>query len=144
MESAGLVLRENRERFYSQLVDRLSDGESVDEIAFRLYPGNTRHDKIKRRRFRERVFKYTAEDPTLQLALTTASKAEMWLALPAVTHALIRRAVRGRPDAIKLLFEASGFHNPRVKHEHSGDINIKLSIPRPTPVDIPEADVVEE
>jgi hypothetical protein len=62
---------------------------------------------------------------------------------------LRRRASRGNPTAIRLLFEATGFHNTKVKHEHSGDITVKLEgIPRPEPVveedhDIVDAEVVD-
>jgi hypothetical protein len=62
------------------------------------------------------------------------------------THALAGRAARGRPDAIKVLFEASGFHNPRVRHEHSGEIKIKLDMPRPafgSDDEVVDADVVD-
>lgn len=64
-----------------------------------------------------------------------------------ITDALIRRAAKGRPDAIKLAYEASGFHNPRVKHDHSGEINIKLDMPRPKQVEsgeVVDAEVVED
>jgi hypothetical protein len=56
----------------------------------------------------------------------------------------------GKPDAVKLVFEATGFYSPRVQHEHSGDINIKLQIPRPageieaSAEDVTDADVVED
>jgi hypothetical protein len=72
-------------------------------------------------------------------------KAETALALPGVTRALVRRAQRGRVDAIKLLFELTGFYNPRsiVDHNHSGEININLTMGgRPEPV--VDAEVVEE
>jgi len=46
--------------------------------------------------------------------------------IPAV-QALSRRAARGRTDSIKLLFELTGFHSPRVQHDHSGEIEIKLT-----------------
>lgn len=47
------------------------------------------------------------------------------------TVAVGRRGRRGRIDAAKLIYETTGFHNPKVKHEHSGDINIKIDMPRP-------------
>ena len=55
--------------------------------------------------------------------------------LPAMGAALSRRAKRGRVDAIKLALEVTGVHNPRVKHEHSGDISISLNMPRPPVVE---------
>jgi hypothetical protein len=54
-------------------------------------------------------------------------------AAPDAMNGLIRRARAGRPDAVKLLFEVTGIHNPKMQHEHSGDISIRLELPRPTP-----------
>jgi len=69
--------------------------------------------------------------------------------LPAVAG-LNRRAARGRVDAVKLLFESSKFHSPKMQHEHSGEVHIKLDLPRPTPVlnegegeEIVDAEVVD-
>lgn len=65
-------------------------------------------------------------------------------AIPEITEALVRRATRGRPDAIKLALEIAGIHNPRVSHEHSGDITVTLaSVPRPEPVVNPNAQLEE-
>lgn len=54
--------------------------------------------------------------------------------LPAMGEALAKRAKRGRVDAIRLALEVTGVHNPRVRHEHSGDISISLKMPRPAEV----------
>lgn len=70
-------------------------------------------------------------DPRLVQEVASMAQGEMTVALGPAVVALGSRARKGRPDAIKLLFEATGFHNPRVKHEHSGDIKISLSMPRP-------------
>lgn len=70
-------------------------------------------------------------------------------------EAIGKRAGRGRPDAAKLLWSMTGFHNERISHEHSGDIQINVSIPRPQTTvdqlgpgkdseDYVDADVVEE
>lgn len=88
-------------------------------------------------------------DERLAMMIVADAKGEMMMGLIPATEALTRRAAKGRPDAIKLLYEASGFHNPRVKHEHSGDIKITLeSVPRPTfqsdDDDVVDADVVDE
>jgi hypothetical protein len=76
------------------------------------------------------------------------------LNLPQATQALARRAGRGRPDAIKLAYEVTGFHNPKVQHEHSGDISISInSMSRPPKTEtttgqleepIVDAEVVED
>lgn len=83
--------------------------------------------------------------------MNESAMGELLSGLEGAAEALVRRAHRGRPDAIKLLFEATGFHNPRIKHEHSGDIKLTLDLPRPgvaSPPGLPEpvvdADVVEE
>ena len=84
-------------------------------------------------------------DDRLATELGAHAKVEMLLALVPATRALGQRAARGRPDAAKLLFEATGFHNPRVKHDHSGEIKIKLEIPRPAfESDVVDADVVDD
>jgi hypothetical protein len=70
------------------------------------------------------------------MAAALAARGQMILALPGITEALIKRAQRGRPDAIKLIFEASGFHNPKMQHEHSGEVDLRIvQVPRPAPVD---------
>ena len=91
------------------------------------------HEKEYRavRRYRRRVRRAITRSPQFLEAQRAQAIAAMWESLPAVTDALIRRAERGRPDAIKLMWEAMGFHNPRVQHEHSGDIEIRLTVPRP-------------
>jgi hypothetical protein len=69
--------------------------------------------------------------------------------MPEVTHAVARRGSKGNIPAAKLAMEASGFHNPRMDHHHSGKIEIELKgVPRPAAtVDedhVVDADVVEE
>lgn len=73
------------------------------------------------------------------------ARGELLIGLGPAVAGLSRSGARGRVDAAKLLLEASGFHNPRVKHDHSGSIEIKLTMPRPErqAVDIPDADVVD-
>ena len=87
-------------------------------------------------------------DDRFHAMVSAAAHGEMVEGLIPATQALGKRAARGRPDAIKLLFEASGFHNPRVKHEHSGDINIHLDMPRPERVvdedQVVDAEVVDD
>lgn len=57
--------------------------------------------------------------------------------------ALVKRGKRGRTDAIKLGLEMTDIHNPKVKHQHSGDISINLNMPRPPRVDNPAAQLDE-
>lgn len=113
-------------------------------------------DQRKAKLWRGRIRYWMASSPAFQEAVATAAMGELRLAVPKTTQALISVATkRKRVDAIKLVMEASGFHNPRIQHEHSGDIQITLSMPRPgqqeslnpgkeDPGPIVEADVVEE
>jgi hypothetical protein len=105
----------------------LEQGYTHTEIARKLAPD----DKLKQRLIRKSVLRLVASDQQIQQDIAAEVKGDQILALPVATSALIKRAARGRVDAIKLLYEASGFHNPRVQHEHSGDIKISLDIPRP-------------
>jgi len=84
-------------------------------------------------------------DPRIKASVVADAQLEIMLAMPMAARALGRKAGRGYENAIKLLFEASGFHNPRVRHEHSGDIKITLDIPRPNfeAETVPDAEVVE-
>lgn len=120
-------------------------GWPIKKIAKQLEP----EDKLKRRRMREYLRRLTRNSYQFQQLIAEMAHGEMVAGLGPATSALMRRAKKGRPDAIKLAFEASGFHNPRVQHEHSGDIKITLeSIPRPTfqgdDEDVVDADVVDE
>jgi hypothetical protein len=72
--------------------------------------------------------------------------AEVMLGTPSIAGALVRRASKGNVPAAKLAMEASGFHNPRVKHEHTGDIKVTIdNAPRPPVVedDVVDGTVVE-
>lgn len=113
------------------------------QIAKHMYP----EDKKARKAMRARIWRMVRSDVNFHTKVAQQAKAQMVVDLLPATEALGKRAKRGRPDAIKLLMEASGFHNPRVKHEHSGDIKVTLDMPRPTRVetedDVIDADVVE-
>lgn len=110
------------------LIERLAAGETIEQLAARLYPDNIK----SRRAFTRRAYRRVALSEVAQQEIAQIAQAMMMGAIPGVTQALIRRALRGRPDAIKLLFEASGFHNPKVDHRHSGDVKLTLvAMPRP-------------
>ena len=76
------------------------------------------------------------------------ANAELTLGVLPATNALVRKAAAGRVDAIKLVFEASGYYNPRTQVEHSGEVQITIkTINRPEPVEdttIIEAEVIED
>lgn len=115
-----------------QLVEHIASGKTIEEMAAQLYPDNLK----ARRAFTRRCYQRIGTDEKSQAFLAEAARAMMMAAIPGVTMALIRRAMRGRPDAIKLLFEASGFHNPKVDHRHTGDIQLRLVTPRPSPAQL--------
>lgn len=121
------------------LVEALSLGLTLPEMAKKLAPDDVK----KRKKIRRQLRTLTRGDQRLQEMVATAARGEMVAGLIPATQALAKRAARGRPDAIKLLYEASGFHNPRVQHEHSGDIKITLDMPRPPRHDPDEDDAID-
>jgi len=109
-------------------------------IARKLYP----NDRKARLACYMRVRRRALSDQRVAQRIQEDAKINMMVALGPAVAALGGRAGRtGRTDAVKLLAEMSGFHNPRVQHQHSGEIKIKLELPRPE-YDVPDADVVEE
>lgn len=124
----------------------IAEGMRPAQIAKRIHP----EDKEARKDLRRRIWKLVREDAEFQARVASRARGEMVLDLIPATRRLGKRAKRlGKAQETKLLYEASGFHNPRVKHEHSGDISIKLEIPRPEKVshvddDVVDAEVVEE
>jgi hypothetical protein len=86
-------------------------------------------------------------DEELQQDMAAMAQGELILGLPGIAEAVVRRAQRGNIPAAKLAMEASGFHSPKSKVEHSGEISIAVQqVPRPPVVqdDIPDATVVED
>lgn len=112
------------ERFRTAIFEQVAAGRRPEEMARAAYP----KDRVARQRLRRRIWKMLESDEDLLRKIQMRAQSEMALALIPQTQRLARLR---RPDAIKILYEASGFHNPRVKHEHSGNIEVKLSIPRP-------------
>jgi hypothetical protein len=128
------------EGFYKALAEAFDRGETPAEIAKRLFP----RDTTKRKAMRRKIYHLSANSPGLHSAVIERARANMIAALPAASRGLGRRAAR-RTDAAKLLFEATGLHNPKIKHEHSGEIVVKMDIPRPSfDVAPTEAEVVED
>ena len=137
---------QTRRDTYRRLVKR---GFTATEIAKKLAPDDARRRKIIRGDVRYVI----AHDEEIQAMRAASIKGAFYEELDGVAEAVGRRARRGRIDAAKLMLEVTGIHNPRVKHEHSGDIKITLDLPRPPrQVDelsagesfIPDVDVVEE
>jgi hypothetical protein len=107
-----------------KLIDK---GYTAAAIGKKLYPNDERKAKLASRQ----AYRILATDAEIQKALAEEGKGVLIEATPATARAVVKRSLRGRTDAAKLVFEASGFHNPRVQHEHSGDIKVTLAIPRP-------------
>jgi hypothetical protein len=133
--------------WHEKVVDLLIDGNTPAEIGRKLHPD----DKKAARSFAWRLRKLVRVNPLFTAAIAEAAKAEMVLNVGATVPAIVKRARRGRPDAIKLLWEATDFHNPKVQHEHSGDVSISIKLPRPDQSDVPqptaqaiEAEVIED
>lgn len=146
MYDTDLTKELDGDKLRAYVVEAAKLGMKTSKMAKRLEPD----DPVKRKALRAKLRKMARQDKRLHALIAQDANAEMALGLGPATQALARRAAKGRPDAVKLLFEASGFHNPRVKHEHSGDININLNIPRPKRLtvdpddDAVDADVVDE
>jgi hypothetical protein len=141
--------------------DQLTDEESAFVECFKLGMGPAdiakeiveegSEDWRARRKAIRRKCQLLLRSDKVAIEIASTAKSQMVMDLLPATKALGRRAKKGRPDAIKLLFEASGFHNSKVKHEHSGDIAVTLNMPRPparvdheADPDIVDAEVVED
>jgi hypothetical protein len=101
------------------------------EIARRLAPD----DKREQKKIRAQVRRLAAMDPVFQARMGELAQGHLIMSLGTATRGLERAASRGRTEAIKLLFEATGFHVTKQKHEHTGEIKVKLDIPRPPVLD---------
>jgi hypothetical protein len=118
-------------------------GHPITEIVDKLAAG----DEKKAQTVRFQIDKMLADDGAMQLAVGMAAKGAIMADLYPAAKALGRRASRGNVPAIKLLMEASRFHNPRQEVEHSGEIQITIkNAPRPVRTEdenVVDADVVE-
>jgi hypothetical protein len=135
-------------RLHLALIEKLDKGLTPGEIAKQLAKGDQRLAK----KYRAKIRRMLAKDPILHRAIVEHAQGTLRASLPGAMSAAGRRAQRGRMDAVRFVSESTGFHNPRVQHEHSGEVKIKLDMPRPQFVDtesvaddhvIEEADVVE-
>lgn len=125
------------EKFARAVGTALANGHTIPQVVQTLLPIKgldeeaTKVVKRRRKRMRSKLHAMAAHDEIVRTIIAEHVTGQMVAALPEITAALIKRAKRGRPDAIKLIFEATGYYNPKIKHEHSGDIKITLDIPRP-------------
>lgn len=139
-------LSEVEQAFHDNVIEGLELGLTAIEIARKLAP----KDRKKARSLRRRIVKMAANDLRFQANLIERAQGRLMLGLIPTVDAVSRRAGRGNPAQARLLLEATGFHNPKVKHEHSGDIKVHVSMPRPERIEqapdgsVVDADVVEE
>lgn len=129
-----------------KVLDLLVDGMTRAQIAKKIAPNNSKKRKLIRRRILNALMK-----PAVAEEYGSRLRASMLGDLGSASLALGRKARAGRVDAVKLLFESTGFYNPRLSQvEHSGEVQITIKgLPRPTPVedkylDVPDADVIED
>jgi len=121
-------LEDARDIFRLKLSEYIFKGMKPMQIAKLHHPDNER----KRKNLYARIRKMVRTDPEITRIVMARAQEEFLYAIGPIVDRLNQRAkATGKPDAVKLAFEASGFHNPRVKHEHSGGVEIKLTIPRP-------------
>jgi hypothetical protein len=141
---ANLLARTNRSSITraDRIRRLLRRGWTTDMIVEKL----AKDDPRKTRVIQMQVGRILVSDEELQADLAAAGHAAVMEQIPEVTKAVVRRAIKGNIPAAKLAMEASGFHNPRVKHEHTGDIKVTIdNAPRPPVVqdDVVDAEVVE-
>lgn len=136
------------ERFQEVVAEAIARGATVGQISRKLAKG----DKRKYHRYYSKITRLAKVDPKFQARIAQSTNGEMWLDLGAINKAVTSRAKRGRMDAVKAVWAATGFHNDRVDHNHSGEIQISVNIPRPTAVEdhtalneaVVDAEVVED
>lgn len=105
----------------------MAEGRSPMQVAKQLRPD----DKAGQATLRRRIYNMYKQ-PRMQDELAARLKLMSIMGLGPAVKALNRKAAAGRVDAIKVLFEASGFYNPRIQHDHSGEIEITIkNAPRP-------------
>lgn len=129
------------------LAEQLAMGYHPRDIARTLHPKNPRGQQAAKRRI-ERLIQ---NDPRIYNQVLDHVKADIASSIGPAMRGLVRRADKGNVHAARLILEIAGVHNPRVRHEHKGDIKIKLEgLPRPRFEDtgndadsIVDADVVE-
>jgi hypothetical protein len=131
----------------AKIMSLLDKGYTAEEIALHIAGKRNRYF----RHVRGRIQRMASMDEEYQIGIGHQVNGAAIMELPSIMDGVIRRAQRGRVDAAKLIFEMTGLHNPKVQHEHSGDIQITLaSVPRPervaTELEAPvvDAEVVEE
>ena len=113
---------QKRQRLQYKFLDEMIDAQTdYRGVALQLAKGDERKAKRWRQRWRTWI-----QEPTFQEMMATIVMGELRAGLGPSVQALVRRASKGNIPAIKLAMEASGFHNPRMDHHHSGKIEIEF------------------
>lgn len=125
------------------LLWHIAEGLGPEFIARRMAD-----DKRKQSAIRRKIYRFLARTD-IQEEIAARTTAIKWGQMGAINKAILRKARAGRVDAIKLVYEATGYYNPRlVQHEHTGEIQITIKgANRPehrTEEYIGEAEVVED
>lgn len=127
------------------IVECLDKGMDPPAIARKLAP----KDAAKRKKLRSRIWD-TLRSRDMQAAVSSRAQSRQVVGLLPAVQAVNRRAAKGNIPAAKLLMETSGYHDPKHKVEHSGEVVIKVQgASRPAreekpAIDVPEADVVDD
>lgn len=138
VDPAGLPLSEKEDRQVEAIVDLLAKGMRPPEIARKVHP----KDKIARKNLRRKLWRQVREDAYLMQRVAARAQGELAINLIPAARALGKRAsITGKAPETKLLMEATGFHTPKQDHRHSGEIKIKVDMPRPQAVNVPEEDI---
>lgn len=144
MRVAGLALQKTVTLTHGDvegLVRALAKGVHPRDLVKRLYPGDRSTQRTAYTHLRSAI----VNDPRVAAMLMEEARTELIVGLLPASRGLARRSANGNVPAIKLLLEATGVHNTKIKHEHSGEIKIKFDVPRPTfEGTVTDADVVED
>lgn len=115
-----------------EVLGYLRKGYTGTQIARKIAGSDSR----KYRGIRRRIQRTIAKSPEFRSEAEQAQQGMIYEHLHAMTQAQIKRAMRGRTDAFKLLMEMSGVHSPKTEQHHSGEIDLRVvQVPRPDPVD---------
>lgn len=124
---AQKALSPREERWQEAVAEALIAGKTPAQIARRLSKGDMKryhyvYGKIRR---------LTRRDSIFQARMLEMARGNALCHLGPSVAGLGRKASYGRPDAVKLLWAMTGLYNDKVSHEHSGDIQLHINIPRP-------------
>jgi hypothetical protein len=113
------------------LISACRRGVHPRELAKKLHPD----DHNARRRAYGKLLRALLYDERAAVRIREEAQAELVVGLIPTAKALAKAAQLPYAKAMpsqKLLLEITGYHNPKVRREHSGEIKIKIDMPRPT------------